>query len=129
ILSGYPTLGEIEAVEDFVYGVLPPSIEDLRARAGNAPLAIVVFASEYRPSVDTVHRKHADHCFARTGISRIGAHDARYDPAARGFNPVVAADGSAIAVQPCRYAAYIAVLKSGERRTHGPQQFIDDRPK
>jgi len=128
-LSEYPTLMEIEAVENYVYGVSPPTIEDLRASAGDAPLAIVVFASEYRPAIDTGHKKHADFCFSRTGISRIGTHPPRYDAVARGFQSVIPGDGKAIAVLPCRYAAYIAALKPGEKGAHGPQQFIERRPK
>src|SRR5215470_16154624 len=38
--EGYATPGEIEAVENYVYGICPPSIQDLRVRADDAPLAI-----------------------------------------------------------------------------------------
>src|SRR5688572_3227767 len=51
-LTAFPTPLEIEAVENFVYGVKPPSIQDLRVHADDAPLAIVVFASEYRPAIN-----------------------------------------------------------------------------
>lgn len=126
-LTDYPTLAEIEAVENYVYGSGLSSIEDLRARAGDAPLAIVVFTSEYRPASDTVHRRHADMCFSRTGIARIGTHVPEYVPASRGFVPVVAGDGHALAVQPCRYVAYIAALKPGEKGSHGPVHFVEPR--
>ncbi|MBI1872369.1 MAG: hypothetical protein HYS05_00600, partial [Acidobacteria bacterium] len=33
-LKEFPTAAEIEAVENYVYGALLPSVEDLRARAG-----------------------------------------------------------------------------------------------
>src|SRR5258706_3334978 len=45
-LKDFPTPEEIEAVENLVYGIDPPSIEELRARAGDAPLAIVVYSYE-----------------------------------------------------------------------------------
>src|SRR5688572_18837310 len=47
-LRGFPTLAEIEAVENYVYGAQPPSLDSLRARAGGNPLGIVVFALQYR---------------------------------------------------------------------------------
>src|SRR2546425_13024339 len=39
-LSAYPTLREIEAVENYVFGVHPPSVQDIRVRADDAPLAM-----------------------------------------------------------------------------------------
>jgi hypothetical protein len=127
-LKEFPVLAEIEAVENYVYGALLPSIEDLRAAAHGAPLAIVAFASEYRPAVDTVHRRHADMCYARTGVARLGTRKANFQPAARGFLPCVASDGHVVSVQPCRYAAYIAALKPGAKGIHGPLQFVEPRP-
>ena len=49
-LTSFPTLRELEIVENYVYGITPPSISEIRSRVGrNEDLAIVVFASEYRP--------------------------------------------------------------------------------
>lgn len=127
-LKDFPTLGELEVVENYVFGCSPPSVEDLRARAGEAPLAIVVFAVEYRPGVDTIHRQHADMCYSRTGLARLGTHEATYRPDARGFLPVVEGDGKAVAVQPCRYAAYIAALAPGSKGRHGPMHFVEQKP-
>jgi hypothetical protein len=124
-LKNYPTAAEIEAVENYVYGAQPPSIEDLRMRAGGAHLAIVVFAFEYRPGCDTVHRKHADMSYARTGITRVGTSEAKYLPAARGYLPFVDNDAHQFRVLPCRYAAYIAALLPGEKDAHGPMRFIE----
>src|SRR4051812_18897221 len=112
-LDDFPTPAEIEAVENLVFGIEPPSIQDLRVRVGHAPLAIVVFASEYRPAINSVHQKHADVCFSRVGISRIGTAQARYLPAARGYLPFVDEDPHAIRVLPCRFSAYIAVQMPG----------------
>jgi hypothetical protein len=124
-LTNFPTPGEIELVENYVYGVVPPSIGDLRARAGDAPLAIIVVAAEYRPAIGTVHRKHADMCYARTGVARVGTRDPEYLPEARGYLPFVTEDDRAIRVLPCRYAAYIAARSPGQKRGHGPMRFID----
>ena len=83
-LSKFPTPAEIEAVENYIYGVRPPTLEELRRRAGSAPLAVVVFASEYRPASSSVHRLHAEMCFARTGGARIGTAGPEYLPPKRG---------------------------------------------
>ena len=124
-ITEFPTPAEIEIVENYVFGSSPPSIEDLRARADDAPLAIVVFATEYRPGEDTVHRRHADMCFSRTGVARIGTVPPRYRPAERGYLPTVDGDGTAVAVKPCRYAAYIAALTQGRKGQHGPMHFVE----
>lgn len=124
----YPTLAEIEAVENLVYGFEPPTIEDLRARSDRSSLAVVVFASEYRPAVDTVHRRHADMCYSRTGISRIGVRAPKYDAPTRGFSQRIADDDFAVSVLPCRYSAYIAALQPGQKGKHGPANFVEPQP-
>jgi hypothetical protein len=125
LLKGFPTLAEIEAIEDYVFGAEPPSIEDLRATAGGARIAIAVYALEYRPGVGTVHRKHADLVFARTGVARVGTDEPLYGDAARGFLPFVESDGHRIRTLPCRYAAFVAALVPGIKAGHGPMRFID----
>ncbi|MCX4173393.1 MULTISPECIES: hypothetical protein [Paraburkholderia] len=123
-LHGYPALAEIEAVENYVYALDPPSIEDLRVRAGEARLAIVVFALEYRNAVGTVHQRHADLVFSRTGVARVGTSPAKYLDSARGFLPFVDGDGTQIRTLPCRYAAFIAALVPGSKDTYGPLRFL-----
>lgn len=125
-LKDFPTPAEIEVVENYVYGVEPPSIEDLRVRAGNAHLAIVVVAAEYRPAIATVHRKYADMCYARTGVARVGTREPEYLADARGYLPFVDGDGRVIRVLPCRYSAYIAALLPSHKDGHGPMRFIDE---
>src|SRR4051812_16759866 len=107
-LNDYPTPAEIEAVENYVFGANPPSIEDLQVRARGAHLAIVVFAVEYRPGSETVHQRHADMCYARTGVARVGTVPGEYLPAARGYLPFDKSDPHQFRVLPCRYSAYIA---------------------
>ena len=60
MLSEFPTFEEICIVENYVFGIKPPSIQELRVKANDSSLAIVVFSSEYRPAINTVHKRHAD---------------------------------------------------------------------
>jgi hypothetical protein len=122
-LKLFPTHLEIETVENYVYGSKPPSILDLRKRAGNGLLAIVVFAHEYRPAPETVHQKHADVCFSRTGVSRVGTTPLLYDNRLRGFIPFDDKDVHSIRVLPAKYSAFIAVQMKGDFSKFGPMRF------
>ncbi len=135
-LDVFPTLAEIETVENYVYGVQTPSIEELKTRAKNVaswisghnlqqgpPMAIVVFASEYRPAPETVHKKHADMCFSRTGIARVGTDEPSYDDRRRGFQPQVSNKTNAFRVLPAVYSAYIAIQLEGKGDVFGPMRF------
>jgi hypothetical protein len=123
-LGGYPTPAEIEAVENYVYGVQSPTLAELRARAGaGSSMAVVVFATEYRPANETVHRRHADVCFSRTGLARIGTSPTKYDAAERGYLPFVGNQKPGIRVLPARYSAYIAVQRQGNASSFGPLRF------
>src|SRR5215204_6551853 len=113
-LAAFPTLAEIESVENYVFGFEPPSVDDLVARFPHADMAVAVFATEYRPGAETVHRKHADLCFSRTGHARLGTTTSRYDDKRREFLPVVPDDPFAFPVQPARYAAYLAVQRAAD---------------
>jgi len=112
-LGAFPTLAELDTLENYVYGVRAPSMPELFALAGGAEVAIVAFAHEYRPSIQTPHQKHADVCVSRTGIARVGTAEPRYDGPRRGFLPGVADNPHGIRVLPARYAAYLAVLVPG----------------
>jgi hypothetical protein len=122
-LTDFPTPEEICIIENYVYGITPPSITELRVRAGNFPMAVVVFTSEYRPAISTVHQKHADKCFSRVGICRVGTAEAKYDSQARGYLPFVEGDNYSTRVTPCYYSAYIAVLVKGDATNFGPMRF------
>jgi hypothetical protein len=100
----FPAPDDIEAIENYVYGVAPPSIADLRSRAAGAPLAIVVYACEYRPAIQTVQRKHGDMCYSRTGVARIGTAPPIYVPSARG-HVSLGPDARRLHVIPVRCAA------------------------
>lgn len=123
-LSQFPTAAEIYAVLQYVYGLRAPTLADLQQQAGpGALLGIVVFAAEYRTGPDTFHKKHADMCFSRTGIARVGNSPECYYPKLRGFLPWVKDDPQAICVTPARYYAYIAMQKTGDESVFGPRPF------
>jgi hypothetical protein len=125
-LSAFPTPAEIEAVDNYVYGVKPPSLDDLQARADDHPLAVVVFALEYRTARETVHGKHADFCFSRTGLARLGTTEAVYDARRREFLPLKTDDPFAFPVQPARYAPFLAVQRHANPDSFGPLRATDD---
>ena len=104
----------------------PPSLDDLQAQADDHPLAVVVFALEYRTGRETVHGKHADFCFSRTGLARIGTTEAIYDARRREFLPVKADDPFAFPVQPARYAPFLAIQRRADPGTFGPLRATDD---
>jgi hypothetical protein len=124
-LAGYPTLAEIDAAENYVYGVQPPTLDDLRRRAGGAPLGIVVYALQYRNTPDSVHGRHAELCFARTGIARLGTIEPLYDARTRRFALLDPARPFEFRVVPQRFAAYLAVQRKGDPASFGPQDTLD----
>lgn len=114
-LTDFPSAAELETLLNYVYGATPPSMAQLQERAGaGATLALVVFAVEYRPRPETVHRKYADLCFSRIGIARVGTAPMLYEPHLRGFRPFVEDQSSAMRVTPTRYSAYLAVQQKGQ---------------
>lgn len=120
--DSYPTPEQLEVIENLVFGIVPPSVAELRQRAGGAPLAIVVFTSEYRPAAETPHKNHAEMCYSRTGIARVGNKPPRYLPESRGYltffdDQRAWAD---LAVLPCRFAAYVAARMQYSPCSFGP---------
>ena len=130
-LAAFPTLAELDAVESYVYGVRPPTLVELRERAGGRPLGVVVFCREYRSMNHTVQGKHADLCFARTATARTGTTGPLYDAKRRDFAPLDDANPFAFRVLPTRFAAYIAMRCEGPDPSFGPMgkphEFDDDR--
>lgn len=125
-LQTYPTPAEIEAVLNYVFGVQPPTLKDLQRQVQGEPLAVAVFASEYRCAADTVHGEHADLCYSRTGIARVGNSSELYSPDLRSFLPFVRNDAYGIRIMPVRYSAYIAVQRQGNHHQFGPMDFQQD---
>ncbi len=124
--DAYLTLADIELIENCVYAADFPSLADLRVRAASNPLAVVVFAYEYAPAIDTVHRRHADLCFSRTGIARVGNAEPNYLRKERGFFPHSGSSPENVKkvhVIPARYAAFVATCLTGNNGTFGPMRF------
>jgi hypothetical protein len=122
--NGYPTIRDLDILENAIFSLDFPSFADLRARAGGAPLSIGVFAYEYAPAIDTIHQRHADLCFSRTAISRIGNAEPYYVPQSRGFLPARRGHRH-VHVVPSRIGVFVAVLRKGNRTTVGPEEFQD----
>lgn len=128
-LTDFPTLAEIESVENYVFGAEPPTLDQLTSRGKSlGEIGIVVFASEYRPGAKTVHRRHADMCFSRTGVCRVGTAKVQYMARERGFLPFVEDDVYGFRVLPARYTAYVAVKTKGDQDLFGPRTFKTANP-
>jgi hypothetical protein len=131
-LGAFPTLAQIETVENYVYGVDPPTLDSLRENDNDShndiengnQLGIVVFALEYRPAIRTPHHRHADLCFSRTGIARVGTTSASYDAPTRQWSSLDPDDPYAFRVSPVRYAPFIARLLPGQAGVL-PDRFVD----
>ncbi|MCU1246994.1 MAG: hypothetical protein JWQ49_23 [Edaphobacter sp.] len=110
----YPTLHELDILENYIYSRERPSLSHLirRANASKAKLVVGVFAYQYRIGARSPNGKFASTALSRTGISRVGTTDYAYDPIRRSFWPVVAEAPDRIAVMPARYAAYLAEARS-----------------
>jgi len=123
--DNYPTIEDLEIIENLVYSSANMTLDKLRDQAAGRELAIVMFAYEYAPAVDTVHKCHADLCFSRTGISRVGNREPLYEHEARGFFPY-SRGLNAVHVIPARFGAFLAIQKDGNEKTFGPLHFTHD---
>jgi hypothetical protein len=125
-LAGFPTLAEIGSLENYIYGVQAPSLDALRHSANGRPLGIVVYALHYRNTPDSVHGKHAELCFARTGIARVGTIEPLYDDKKRLFVNIDQDRPFDLRVTPQRFAAYLAVQMNGSADNgFGPQDALE----
>jgi hypothetical protein len=127
-LRGFPTLRELEVVENYVFGVQTPSVTELLQRVGQNELVIVVFAYEYRPARDTCSRLQADLAFSRAGISRVGTDPMLYDLERRGFWAEVATNPFGIRVCPARYGAFLSARVQGDRAKFLPMRHQELTP-
>jgi hypothetical protein len=122
-LRAFPTLAELDRVENYVFATRRATLESLRALAGEAPLAVAVFACEYRTAPRTAHKRYADLTFSRTGLCRIGTAPPRYDARLRGFSPLVAGRTDRIRVSPARFSAYLAIRLPGAPELGRPMRY------
>lgn len=126
----FATPEQIATIENYIFALRKASLSQLQATWSGNRMAIVVFSSSYRPAGETVHRKHADLCFSRTGVGRVGTRAAKYDPVARQYTMVADGEPDACRVVPVRFSAWIAVKLKGSRGDFGPmrsQQEDQDR--
>lgn len=102
--DAYPTLVELDAIENYIYGLQPPEPDAL------ATAVVAVFAYQYRPATSTAHGYHADLVFSRAGVARVGTAAAVWHGPWRSFrsDPPRRKD---IAVTPARYGAFLAVAR------------------
>ena len=70
-----------------------------------------------------MHKRHADMCYSRTGVSRVGTAAPLYDPMIRGFLPFVGNDAHNIRVLPAKYSVFVAVQMKGSKDIFGPMRF------
>ena len=112
-LGKFPSLAQIETVENYVYAAQRTSLRELERVHGRENLAVVVFANQYRGSSKVPHRKHADLVYSRTGVARVGTAAPLYDPKTRSHVPFDDADATRVRVLPCKYDAYLAVRTKG----------------
>ena len=98
----FPTLIELDTIENYIYSLTKRRLKDL------GDVVVAVFACQYRPGSASVHGKHADMAFSRTGISRVGTAPMHYDPLRRSFWAVPQGGASGVSVMPARYAAFLA---------------------
>ena len=103
----YPSLMQIDLLENFIYSMVPLTPVDLNPR----DTVLAIFAYEYRPACKTPHEYYADMVFSRSGFARIGTQDtSAYDSINRCFTnkPQEEKFEKEIAVMPARYALFIA---------------------
>lgn len=115
LLGGFPTLTEIEAVENLVFGIDPPTLASVVAASGAERLAVAVYATEYRPATDCADGVSADLTFSRTGIARVGTARPKYRPDMRGCWPEDEDNPHAFRVVPVRFTAWLAALSVATR--------------
>ena len=120
-LGEFPTRAELDIIENWVYGINPPSFDDVVQRSPGSFVAVVVFSREYRQKSGTVHGTHADMVFSRTGVARVGNQVAAWNGSTRSFEPLSTGDGPHnIRALPCDYAVYIAARLDGDESNFGP---------
>lgn len=112
-LRGFPTLAEIETVENFIYAARKATLADIKTHAGTADLAVVVFGLHYRNAPMSANGRHAQLCFARTGIAHLGTLEPYYDPKLRSFANLDEARPYDFRVTPRRFAPYLAKRVTG----------------
>lgn len=100
--AAYPTINDLDTIENYIYSRAKRTL-----RSFTNPV-IVVVAYQYQHTLRSVHGKHADLSFSRTGIARLGTEGYRYEEQSRSFISLPRTGDRGFAVLPARYAAFIA---------------------
>jgi hypothetical protein len=125
-LTAFPTLAELETVENYIYASRQISLAAIRA-SFTAPMAVVMFATQYRNAPMGVSGRHAQLCFARCGVARIGNLAPRWDGPLRSFTGISDRPFD-FHVVPRRFTPYLAVqlqTSPGGPGLFGPQDMKD----
>ena len=85
MLGDFPTVAELDIIENYIYAARAATLDTLHAATNGLPAAIATFALHYRNAPDLVSGKHAQLCFSRTGVVRIGDLEPFYDAPRRSF--------------------------------------------
>ena len=111
-LDLFPTPSELDAVENYIFGVRKLKLADVIAKFPGKPLQSLCSPANTgrHPRRPTVNMPIWS---IRGQEARVGNRPARYVPQFRGFHPEVPAEPFGIAVSPARYSAYLAVQLSG----------------
>ncbi|WP_321817270.1 MULTISPECIES: hypothetical protein [unclassified Paraburkholderia] len=128
-LRAFPTLAEIDDVENYIYASRQVSLDTLRAEFSGLPVAVVTFATQYRNAPMAVNGRHAQLCFSRSGVGRIGNLAPRYDGQLRSFVGTDENNVFDFHVVPRRFSHYLAVqmpVDSGASPGFGPQDKLAD---
>jgi hypothetical protein len=112
-LAEFPTLAEIETIENYVYATRKATLDELRGDLRREDFGIVVFALHYRNTPMSVTGRHAQLCFSRTGITHLGTLEPAYDAERRSFANIDESRPFDFRVTPRRFAAYLAKRISG----------------
>lgn len=96
----YPTLEQLDVIENFIYSLVADRDTD--------GLLIAVCAYQYRTASRSSHLRHADLAFSRTGVARVGTAPAHYDPSRRSFWVIPKNGSEKLAVLPARYGVFLA---------------------
>lgn len=100
--TAYPTINDLDTIENYIYSRARRTL-----RSFTNPVVVVV-AYQYQHTLRSVHGKHADLSFSRTGIARLGTEGYRYQEQLRSFTSLPRTGDRGFAVLPARYAAFIA---------------------
>ncbi|ANB71971.1 hypothetical protein AYM40_05970 [Paraburkholderia phytofirmans OLGA172] len=128
-LGAYPTLAEIDTLENYIFAARRVSLSELRAECGAWPIAVSTFATHYRNAPMGVNGRRAQLCFSRAGVARIGNLEPRYEPMLRGFVGFDESRPFDFRVVPRRFSTYLAVRRPVDPNgpaQFGPQDRLDD---